>query len=258
MPRGQGIKSGPGATMRGGGGHDGAQQSRSEGFSAGRARGGRAGGGAWFAPGPDTAVRGRGAGVPARLYAGSDIQVAETVELRHHRRQQRSLADSWRRGKGGVQRAGRRRRHAHLVHDCGEERRSLEGARAARLLGRQRKAQRRSADRRFLRPESRQLSDLRIAVPRVLARPLAELLFRHAVPPLGARDRHERGHAGRQFVLFEHRLHQRPAPARRRALLPRAIPAGRAVRARGKRQVPRSISTESRTTCSWRHEAADT
>ena len=56
---------------------------------------------------------------------------------------------------------------------------------------------------------------------------VAELLFRHAVPAVGALHRHQRRQAGSRFLLLQHRLHDRAAPARRRALLPRAVPAER-------------------------------
>ena len=105
--------------------------------------------------------------------------------------------DSWPIAPGGVQEVfnatGRRRDHAHLVHDRGAEQRSLEGTGAARLLGRQRQAQRGSAGGRFLRAEPGALPDLRIAVSGVLAGPLAELLFRHAVQAVGAIHGDQRG-----------------------------------------------------------------
>ena len=67
--------------------------------------------------------------------------------------------DSWSIPAGGVQggfpRRRRRRHQPHLVHHRRAQRASSEGTGAARLLGRQRQAQRGNADRRFLRPESR-------------------------------------------------------------------------------------------------------
>ena len=65
--------------------------------------------------------------------------------------------DYWQITAGGMQevfnadRAGRD--YAHLVHHRRAQRRSSEGTGAARLLGRQREAQHRGADRRFLRAE---------------------------------------------------------------------------------------------------------
>ena len=48
-----------------------------------------------------------------------------------------------------------------------------------------------------------------IGYPGLLARPVAELLLRHALPEERPHDRDQRRHAGGQRVLLEHRLHRR-------------------------------------------------
>ena len=53
--------------------------------------------------------------------------------------------------------------------------------------------------------------NLPVGVPGLFARQIAELLFRHAVPPVGAPHRHQRRQARGGRVLFQHRLHDRPA-----------------------------------------------
>ena len=82
-------------------------------------------------------------------------------------------SDRWPIAAGGVQEvfnAHRSRRdHPHLVHHCRPRRRPSQGNRPARLLGRQRQAQRRGPGGRFLRPQSRELPDLPVAVPGLLA-----------------------------------------------------------------------------------------
>ena len=94
--------------------------------------------------------------------------------------------DSWPIPAGGVQEVFRAEGAGVISHIwftiAARSEQSSEGTGAARVLGRQRQAQRRNPDRRFLRPEPGRLSDLRIGVPGLLAREIAQLLFRHALP----------------------------------------------------------------------------
>ena len=133
---------------------------------------------------------------PAHVHASAELQIAEAIELRPDGRESRFLDHSGRRSAGGLQRAGTGRHHSHLVYDFGARRRPFERAGAARLLGRQCQAERRDAGRGFLRAESEFVLQLRIAVPGVLAGEIVELLFRDAVPPLGAIHSHQRRQTG--------------------------------------------------------------
>ena len=142
--------------------------------------------------------------------------------------------DSWPIAPGAVREvfnaARTRHHHAHLVHHCGPQRQSFEGNRSARILGRQRKAQRGSSRRRFLRVEPRRVRDLRIRLSRLFARQVAQLLLRDAVQKIGAIHRDQRKQASGGRVLFEYRLPNRSRASLRCPVLPRAVPPASAVR----------------------------
>ena len=88
---------------------------------------------------------------------------------------------------------------------------------------------------------------------------VAQLLLRHAVPQVGADHRHQRRHAARRRVLFQHRLPARAVAARRHALLPRAVPPGSAPCHRVTTAKRRSsIPTARRTTSTSRRAGAAT
>ena len=155
-------------------------------------------------PAPSDAGRTRHR-VGAALRPAAALSLAQAGQLRRHRRQRRRVADQGRRREGDLQRHRRRRDQPHLVHD---RRRfdAPQGTGAPRLLGRQCQAKHRDADRRLLRPQPRRLRHLREPVPGLLARPVAQLLLRDAIPERRAAHRHQRRHARRRCVLLEHRL----------------------------------------------------
>ena len=71
------------------------------------------------APAPQSRAKTRGAKSAALVRPAAELQVAETIELRPHRRQLRSLAHRARSHAGSVQRRRTRHDHSHLVYHRG-------------------------------------------------------------------------------------------------------------------------------------------